>query len=759
MAFNIFKSESSKNLRWHLLVALVLFAISIIFFYKIISNKNVIDNVHHINNLAFLSYNIKDGIFNQGTFPLWTPYFFSGIPLIAIPEHYIFDLNLILILLFKDIYLAMNLSIILYFFAAGLGMYFLVFTILGNKKSAFISALIYMLNGFMHSFLIPAHINLLESYAIIPFVILFTIKAIRGKNSLAYSILAGIFFSMQILMGGVIFFFYTAVLFGLLLFLHFILDPKLKNIKKLVLIGLIVLIVTLGLSAVKLLPTMEFVKQSSRGSAVNYKEYLGYPISLKNSFNLFVSNIGFNDVSGSIGVAGLILLIFGFASFKKRYFIFSLILIILAILLAVGSPIAKLFFDYMPGFSQMRHIERALVLFEIGASIIIGYGSLNLFSKLERKNLGIYVNVIFMVIVIGVLAELMMLQHKSAIAKVIEPKDIELLEFMSKDSDRFRTMNLGLKELVGTSGYVYYIQKGIEDAKGGGGIWTDDYINYLAVADQLNPTRLWGLINVKYVVSDRQIESPQLEFAGKFNECKECAVWQAFGPYLYRNKDYVEKTYITDTGVLVVGDGKAARDMVYILLARNTNPGNSVIIQGSSINDYSADDLKKFKAVILARNSIDEGSSALLKSYSNSGGLVLPDIANGKSTIGEADLANLFKKINGSHNHVDISLFSYNKLIADISNKKGFLVLGERYSFFPGWSARLNGIKVPILKANNFISSVYIDGNYEKIAFEYNSRSFYIGLYITLMILLLIIAYFLFLMMRKFKTKKSNSTI
>ncbi len=747
----------SKKPRQHIFAVFLLFAVSLIFFHSIISNSTLLDNVHHINNLAFLSYSIKDGIFNHHEFPLWTPYFFSGIPLIAIPEHYIFDMNLVLILLFRDIYLAMNMSVIIYFFAAGLGMYFLVFEMIGSKKSAFISALIYMLNGFMHTFLIGAHINLLESYALIPFAVLFTIKALKEKEWIAYSILAGAFLAMQILMGGVIFFFYTAVLLGLLIVYNFVLNPNLKNIKRITSAVAIIAFVMLGLSVVKLLPTIEFVRQSSRASAVSYGEYLGNPLNIKNAFNIFIYNIGYNDISGALGIVGFALLLLGLMSFRKKYLIFSIIIVVLGILLAAGTPIAKLFFNYVPGFSQMRHIERALVFFVLGSSVAIGYGSLNLFSKLQNKKISKFIiNAVFILLVVAIFSEMFLFQNKFAVVKVVNPDDIGLLQHISKDKDLFRTMNLGLKEIVGTSGYVYYAQKGIEDAKGGGGIWTDDYINYIAISEQLNPSRLWGLINVKYVVSDNPVDIPNIEFIGKFNECKDCGIWQAFGPYLYLNKDYVEKAYSTDKAVLVVGDGKSAKDTIYFLISRNPNPSNSVIIQGGvSINDYSSQDLRKFSAIILGKGSADQNSLALLRNYQASGGTILPDVLNDKSVIDQNDINDLFHKINGTHEHIDIKSFSYNDAALDISGKKGFVVFGERYAFFPGWKVMLDGKNAEIMKANNYITSIYIDGNYNEMKFQYKPASFYNGLYITLAALFLIIIYFSFLAYKRINAKKA----
>ena len=150
-----------KKINPHIIFVTFIFILSL-FFLKSILHKGVIfDNIHYINDLTFQSYNVKESLKNK-EFALWTPYFYAGHPLLAIPEYYMLDLNFLLIYLSKSIYLAMNLAAILYFFLAGLGMYLLINNLVNSKKAAFISAVVYMLNGFMHSFIISGHINILE---------------------------------------------------------------------------------------------------------------------------------------------------------------------------------------------------------------------------------------------------------------------------------------------------------------------------------------------------------------------------------------------------------------------------------------------------------------------------------------------------------------------------------------------------------------------------------------------------------------------
>ncbi|MBS3114040.1 hypothetical protein J4448_02980 [Candidatus Woesearchaeota archaeon] len=104
-----------RKINAHIIFIAVLFILSLFFLNSILHRDVILNNVHYINDLMFVSYNTKEALKNN-ELPLWTPYFYSGHPLLAIPENYMFDLNLLLIYLFNNIYLAMNLALVFYFF-------------------------------------------------------------------------------------------------------------------------------------------------------------------------------------------------------------------------------------------------------------------------------------------------------------------------------------------------------------------------------------------------------------------------------------------------------------------------------------------------------------------------------------------------------------------------------------------------------------------------------------------------------------------
>jgi len=374
-------SKSIVLVKKHFYV-LFLFLIALIFFSSLLSSSKILNNIHYTNDMTFQSENIRKSLQDK-VFPLWTPYFYGGEPFMAIPEYYLFDLNFLYILLSKNIFLSMNLAVISYFFLAGLGMYLLIYEILRKQNIAFIAALVFMFNKVIQNFAIPGHLNILESYALMPFVFLFTYKALHRKSWLKYSIIVALFLSMMVYLGGIIFFLYIGLIIGLYMAWNLIGNNFKKRLIKTIFVSLVIGILLIGLSALKLLPVLEFTNMSNRASGVNYQEYLGEPINLGNLWGHLINISNVKGFSAGIGITSLILLLFGLMSFRKKIVMFSILLIFLSILLAAGTFVTEFFYK-LPGFGQMRHMERALVMFVFASPIIVAYGFNNLVSILKK---------------------------------------------------------------------------------------------------------------------------------------------------------------------------------------------------------------------------------------------------------------------------------------------------------------------------------------------------------------------------------------
>ena len=606
-----------------------------------------------------------------------------------------------------------------YFFIAGFGMYLLVNHIAGSKKAGFVAAAIYMFNGFMHTFIISGHINILAGYALIPFIFMFAHKALKSREWLFYSLLAGIFFALQIFSGSMIFFFYTALLVLFYLAFNLISRNFTGIFVKSVFTGVTTVIAALGLASIKLLPVLEFTKMSSRAVNVSYSEFLGHPISLGDIARVVITNIGYSELSAAVGIMGFILLVYGLFEYRRKMIIFSSAVIIFSLLFASGTFVADVMYK-IPGFDKQRHIERALVLFVFAGSILAAYGFVLLSEKLKKYRIYLkYENLFFTAIVFFMLLELLFLQKVPLGAKIVEPNDIQLLERMGNDTSAFRTLNLAQKEVIGAAGYNYYAQKGISEVKGGGGIWVNDYAVFLSIAQQAMNPKVFGILNVKYIVSDKKMDAGNITLVDRFNQCKECAVWNAFGPYLYRNELFLPRYYTVQNSILVIGDSSLVKQLIYNLMLQNLEPKNTVLIEGTKINDYSMDFLKKFSIIFLVQGSIDQNSIGKLREYASQGGIIIPDLLNGQNAVSSEQITAIFNSTNGDYSEIKIEEYSNNKAALSLNGERGWLVASERFAHFPGWTASVNGKKADILKADNAISALYLDGEKGKLVFEY----------------------------------------
>jgi hypothetical protein len=225
-------------------------------------------------------------------------------------------------------------------------------------------------------------------------------------------------------------------------------------------------------------------------------------------------------------------------------------------------------------------------------------------------------------------------------------------------------------------------------------------------------------------------------------------VWNAFGPYLYRNELFLPRFYNVPNSILVVGDNAAARQLVYSLMFQNFEPKNAVLIEGTRINEYDIEFLRQFSIIFLVRDSVDRDSIGRLREYVASGGVIVPDILNGQNTVSSEDISMIFNRTAGNYTEINIGEYSNNKAVLNLDGEKGWLVASERFAYFPGWKASVNGKEHGIFKANNAISAVYLNGERGKLVFEYKPNSYRMGKVISSSAFTLILACFAWLIWR-----------
>ncbi|MBI2108288.1 hypothetical protein HYT54_04120, partial [Candidatus Woesearchaeota archaeon] len=352
---------------------------------------------------------------------------------------------------------------------------------------------------------------------------------------------------------------------------------------------------------------------------------------------------------------------------------------------------------------------------------------------------------LFLLVIALIAVEIAYVNDSPASAKVISPEEIPLLDFLKNDTAEFRTINLGMKDLIGAEGYNYNAQLGIETLKGGGGIWTDHYARYMSLAEQYLPFKLYGILNAKYVISDYEINDTFLRFAGKFEACSvNCGVREAWGPYLYQNSLYLPRYYIVNNSALVAGSEEDANNVAHSLLLTKFNPSNSLIVHGKEVGKYPQEELERFNLLILTSMNPEDADKVI--QYKSSGNTVLPDLFNKKNSASFEEFNDAFGSMAGQLKVKDPKEYSSTRIVFDIfpedmKYKNNFLVLSEQFAVFPGWHASLNGKPVNIYRADGMISGIYLNEP-GLLEITYRPGSFITGVAVSSGILILILIYF-----------------
>lgn len=354
---------------------------------------------------SFAAKSIRNGVF-----PLWNPYLYSGMPFAAdIQTGVFYPLNLLTYLLVPSFsYQTLEWLAIAHYFLAGAFAYAFLRVLGLSRPSSLASALVYAFSGFLVTHL--GHLPMVFVAAWLPLILLFLHLAMR-RSSIACGVLAGVFLGVAFLAGHIQIFLYIVVAVVLYwLFLAFqsrpatvsaslpkpspaawlgaaVDSPTVRHwLKSGAILGA-VLVAGLGLAAVQFWPTFELGSHSVR-AAISYEESTTFGVSPVGLSQLFLPHLwGDNptnywgpwsntEVMGYAGVFTLILGTIGVVLRGSKPRVFFLGLAALGLLLSLSgfTILHGWFYQFVPGFSKMRAAGRTLVLFDLGAAVLAGYG-------------------------------------------------------------------------------------------------------------------------------------------------------------------------------------------------------------------------------------------------------------------------------------------------------------------------------------------------------------------------------------------------
>ena len=372
----------------------------------------------------------------NGTFPLWIPYIFSGMPSFGsmlTSGTRLWDFFPVIIFgvigFVGKVFESDVARIAVYYILYGLGMYLLMLSKKHEKFTAFFTAFAAVFSTCVVIWVMIGHNTKPVVFATFPFIFML-LEKLREKFSLIHSVLLIIILHIMMEGAHLQMIFYGICAFGLYLVFELVSRMIKKENPASVLRAAAVLIVAAGISFAmssdRYLSTAEYTKYSTRGSApivkVNknatdekggntYDYATMWSFSPGESFTFLVPNFygfgklpysgpetnnqkvmlpaywgqkPFDDAAPYMGIGVLGLAVLGFILYRKDVFVqFLLALSIFSLLLSFGrnfSILYDLFFNYVPSFNKFRAPSMSLALLQFAVPILAGYGLSGVFK-------------------------------------------------------------------------------------------------------------------------------------------------------------------------------------------------------------------------------------------------------------------------------------------------------------------------------------------------------------------------------------------
>ena len=364
------------------------------------------DFTHH-----FLPFSLfqKEALFAT-QLPLWNPYTYSGHPFLAdIQAAVFYPLGNLLILLeapFRGLSTVagrrlyfLELEAALHVALAGLFVYLLAHALTRKQMAAIVAGCTFAFSGYLTGYP-PQQLAVLRTAIWLPLILWLLYRAFASPKLSRWWVAASGAISVAFLAGHPQTFLhisYVAAAWIALLFWRSIRNGRNKapsSIRHLLLGLLMLIFITLGLSAAQLLPTLEFMQQSVRAD-VSY-DFVSGGFPLRDTWQMLLPWVLTHFSPLYVGVIGLGLAVCSFGIFERKesglsieraeerensrdalpFLLFFLISTFVALLLSYGENgfLYRLFYLYAPGWKLFRGQERAAFLVAFGLSILAGYG-------------------------------------------------------------------------------------------------------------------------------------------------------------------------------------------------------------------------------------------------------------------------------------------------------------------------------------------------------------------------------------------------
>ena len=531
----------------YLLVLLVIILLTFLPFLikpQILSQK---DNDLGRNYIPIFNF-IKKSFNDNKSFPLWRPQQLMGEPFIGNGIYpLVYPVNLLFLIF--PVGLASVIFYLIHLQISATSTFYLGKSFSFDDKSSLIAAAIYTFSTKMLLHISAGHISMVAAFAFFPLSFL-AVRKIFEKQQFKWLIIGAFSNALILILYPTIFYYSTLFLFFYVIYklLQFKTDEKTLLFKILTLV-ILMFATALGLSAIQLLPQLEFGPLSTRSMLT--LEEVALPIWNLERFlkSLIFPYVDFDNFDHEaflyFGLVPSTLAILGFfylPRLKQLVLGFFGILTLLFIA-GVSTPLFPLAYNLLPLLSYSRVTTRLWFVAALIVALLAGYA----INKVKNRSL------IFILVGIFIIETFSIGYKKILNIGDLNFKNQKIYQFLTSDRDFFR---------VYCTTYCFnpqLIQKyNLQILHGETPIQDKDTVKFLESAGGYSfnnfavifpPYQMWqvknppipdakllGSANVKYIASTYELQGDNFEFIDKFDDI-----------YLYQNEIYKKRAYFENS--------------------------------------------------------------------------------------------------------------------------------------------------------------------------------------------------------------------
>lgn len=698
-------------------------------------------------NLPF-RFLVKQSL-KEGQLPLWTDLSANGFPILAEGQAGVFYPFNLIFFTFLPFTFAVNLSLLLNFFLAGLFTYWYCRILKISRFGSILAAVSFSFSGFFIFRL--KHLNLINAAIWLPLEFYLIEKYfVAKKNHYHWLIFLSLVFACQFFAGhpqiSHLSFFISFIYF-ILRFYSFKDKKQIFKIKpiifKIVVPWFFLGVLFLGLVAIQLLPTYEFSQLSGRGELMNYENATKFSFPPNHFLTLFYPYFFGNPATASywgqkfdlsvfwennvyFGLIPLFLAVFAlFFSFRRNPFVkffFIILLVCLFFILGDFNPLFKLSWSAIPGLKFFRFPQRFLLPFILILAVLAGLGLDLFFTKINnlkrveklKKSKIIFLGLPLIIILIVIIDLFFYGFQYLGMLDSNYFKEPASAKFLKQDQDVFRILSFNWQE---SWAKTYFLSDG----------WLNNLNLYKEERELLPP-------NLNFFYGIASADDRGWQEGGQLPK-RLAHLWQVLKPQI--SYDSTNKVFKLSKSFLKIF---GLQNVKYLLSFSN--------LAGEGLEIKEEIKLPSLPALKIYKNKYFLPQAFAVFNYQviNEEKDILKEMINKDFDFNQSLIIekSIIKKNYGQPVTGIVKINKLNsqlkEMVVDFS-ADGFLFLSQTY--YPGWRAEIDGVPSEILRANTAFSAIAVAAGSHQVKFFFKPQVYKLGCQLTLITLIFIIIFLL----------------